>query len=146
MLTRTKKIPSDRIETVVGAAARFSGELRSEGGIRIDGTCEGTVEALGNVIVGEGGRVLADIHADNVSVAGAVKGNIEARGRLEILATGRVWGDLMVESFLIEEGGFFRGNSAMTNEPEPPLIQSPDEDNVQVIEPPDARLDQGNDS
>ena len=64
---------------------------------------------------------MADIIAENVSVSGAVKGSITARGRLEILASGRVWADLAVTSFLIDEGGFFRGGIIMSGEPEPSL-------------------------
>ena len=68
---------------------------------------------------------MADIIAENVSVAGAVKGNITARGRLEVLSTGHVWADIAVTSFLIDEGGFFRGGIIMSGEPEPSLIEAP---------------------
>jgi cytoskeletal protein CcmA (bactofilin family) len=53
------------------------------------------------------------MNAQNVSVAGALKGTVKAAGRLEILSNGRVWGDISVASFLIDEGGFFRGQSIM---------------------------------
>lgn len=125
-LTRDKRRVSDRIETVIGPNARFAGALETDGGLRIDGLCEGSVEAAGNVIVGEQGRVLADIQANNVSVSGAVKGKIIASGRLEILSSGKVWGDIAVASFLIEEGGFFRGQSLMAGVDEPPLLKAPE--------------------
>jgi len=115
----------DRIEAVIGPAASFNGHLKCDGSVRIDGLCEGSIETAGNVIIGEGGKVMADITAENVSVSGAVKGNITARGRLEILPTGRVWADIAVTSFLIDEGGFFRGRSIMSGEPEPSLIEAP---------------------
>jgi len=111
---------------VIGPNARFSGTLETDGGLRIDGLCEGAVEAAGNVIVGEQGRVLADIKAGNISVSGAVKGKIVASGRLEILSSGKVWGDIAVASFLIEEGGFFRGQSLMAGVDEPPLLKAPE--------------------
>jgi len=111
----------DKIEAVIGPAASFNGHLKCDGSVRIDGLCEGIVETAGNVIIGEGAKVMADIIAENVSVSGAVKGNITARGRLEILSTGRVWADLTVTSFLIDEGGFFRGGLVMSGEPEPSL-------------------------
>jgi cytoskeletal protein CcmA (bactofilin family) len=109
----------DRIEAVIGPAARFNGHLRCDGSVRIDGLCEGSIETAGNVIIGEGAKVVADITAENVSVSGAVKGSIAARGRLEILQTGRVWADIEVTSFLIDEGGFFRGGLVMSGEQEP---------------------------
>lgn len=80
---------------------------------------------MGNVIIGEAAKVVADITGRNISVAGAVRGNIKATGRLEILSTGQVWGDISVESFLIDEGGFFSGLSTMRGEMEPLLMEEP---------------------
>ena len=116
---------AEKIETIIGPTADFNGHLKSDGGIRVEGTFEGLLESAGNVIVGESAKVLADISARNVSVAGSVKGNITANGRLEILSTGRVWGDIHVTSFLIDEGGVFRGQSLMQATDEPLMIEAP---------------------
>jgi len=117
--------PSTKIETVIGPNASFKGAVQSDGGMRIDGIFEGTIELAGNLIIGESGKVAADIKAQNVSVSGAVKGTINATGRLEILSTGKVWGDISVSSFLIDEGGFFRGQSIMPGEPDFPMLEAP---------------------
>ncbi|MFQ6000484.1 MAG: polymer-forming cytoskeletal protein [Anaerolineae bacterium] len=114
---------SDRIENIIGPTASFSGDLKCDGGVRIDGVFKGSVETMGNVIIGEAAKVVADITGRNISVAGAVRGNIKASGRLEILSTGQVWGDISVESFLIDEGGFFNGLSTMQGEMEPLLME-----------------------
>jgi cytoskeletal protein CcmA (bactofilin family) len=114
---------SDRIENVIGPTATFVGDLKCDGGVRIDGVFQGTLETMGNVIVGEAAKVVADIVGRNISVSGAVKGNITASGRLEILSTGLVWGDIQVASFLIDEGGVFSGKSQMPAEFEPLLIE-----------------------
>jgi cytoskeletal protein CcmA (bactofilin family) len=113
---------ADRIENVVGPTATFVGELRCDGGVRIDGVFQGSVETMGNVIIGDTAKVVADIVGRNVSISGAVKGNIRASGRLEILSTGLVWGDIEVASFLIDEGGVFSGRSEMPADFEPLLI------------------------
>jgi len=116
---------SDRIENIIGPTASFNGDLKCDGGVRVDGVLRGNVETTGNVIIGEAAKVVADITGRNVSVAGAVRGNIKASGRLEILSTGQVWGDISVESFLIDEGGFFSGLSTMRGEMEPLLMEEP---------------------
>ncbi len=125
MFGKRKSHSVDKIEAVIGPAASFNGHLKCDGSVRIDGLCEGTIETAGNVIIGEGAKVMADIIAENVSVSGAVKGSITARGRLEILPTGRVWAEISVNSFLIDEGGFFRGGIIMPGEPEPSLLEVP---------------------
>jgi cytoskeletal protein CcmA (bactofilin family) len=117
---------SGKPETVIGSNTRFQGTLTSDGNIRIDGSVEGDVEVLGNLIVGETGRVIATIKAQNVHVSGAVKGEITAVEQLEISPTGKVWGDIITAALHIEPGGLFRGQSSMTsNIDEPLLLEAP---------------------
>jgi len=131
---------TDKIETVIGPNTNLRGDIRSDGGVRIDGIFEGTLQTGGNLIVGEGAKIIADISAYNISVAGAIKGNINAN-RVEILSTGRVWGNITVTSFLLDEGGFVRGEIVMQGgDIEPPLIEPPkpsqDIVDVEAEEPP----------
>lgn len=122
MLGRGKNsAPIDKIETVIGPNTTFKGTLICDGSVRIDGVCEeGLIKTVGNIVITPDAKVAADLVAENVSVSGAVTGKITASGRLEILSTGKVWGDVDVGSFLLDEDGFFRGNLAMQDEPEPP--------------------------
>jgi cytoskeletal protein CcmA (bactofilin family) len=115
-----------RPETVIGTNTSIVGTLKSDGNIRIDGTVEGDIEILGNLIIGETGRVIATVKAQNVHVSGAVKGEITAVEQLEISPTGKVWGDITTAALHIEPGGLFRGQSAMsTNIDEPLLLEAP---------------------
>lgn len=103
---------SDRLETVVGQNASFNGHLKCDGNLRIDGYCEGRVEVTGNIVVGEMGRIVAEVRAKNVSVSGSVQGTIHA-ARVDLLSTGRIDGDVMVDSFFLDEGGTIRGQVNM---------------------------------
>ena len=116
---------ASKIETVIGPTANFNGTIQSDGGLRVDGVFEGNIQIAGNLIIGESGKVIAEVTAQNVSVAGALKGTVKAVGRLEILSNGRVWGDISVASFLIDEGGFFRGQSIMPGEADMPMLEAP---------------------
>jgi cytoskeletal protein CcmA (bactofilin family) len=119
--TRARASSTPPLETVIGASANVRGTIQSDGGVRVDGVFEGLIETAGNVVVGPGARVVADITARNVTVAGAVKGNIDANGRLEILATGAVYGDVTVEVVMIDPGGQFQGVSRMRGFAHPAL-------------------------
>jgi cytoskeletal protein CcmA (bactofilin family) len=125
---------SDRIENVIGPTATFVGELKCDGGVRIDGVFQGSLETMGNVIIGEAAKVVANIVGRNISISGAVKGDITASGRLEILSTGLLWGDIQVASFLIDEGGVFSGRSQMPVEFEP-LLTAGEGEAKQLTEP-----------
>lgn len=116
----------EHIETVIGPSANLRGELRSDGGIRIEGAFEGLIETAGNLIVGEGARVMADITARNITVGGAIKGDVDATGRLEILSTGVVYGDINVQSVMIDQGGQFHGVSRMRGLDHPALAPPAD--------------------
>ncbi len=114
-----------KIETVLGPNCSFRGTIQSDGGIRVQGVFEGSIETAGNLVIDEGSKVIATIVAHNVVVGGAVKGDISAN-RVEITKSGRVWGDLTVNSFLLDEGAFVRGQVNMHgNAEEPPLIEPP---------------------
>lgn len=113
-------------ETTIGENTRIVGTLTSDGNVRIEGSMEGDIEILGNLIVGETGRVIATIKAQSVHVSGAVKGEITTTESLEISPTGKVWGDITTAALHIEPGGLFRGQSAMSvNGEEPLLLEAP---------------------
>ncbi len=112
------------IETVIGPNAHFRGDIQSDGGARIEGVFEGTIDVTGNLIIGEGAKVIADISAHNISISGGVKGDIDAN-KVEILENGRVWGNLAVNSLLLNEGAYLRGKTTMQGDIEPPMIEPP---------------------
>lgn len=121
------------LETILGANTSLKGDLRSSGSIRIDGDFEGTLDTVGNLIVGEAARVVATISAHNVQIQGTVQGNVTAR-RIEVLENGKLWGDITMESFALDDGGFFRGKSTMQTDSEPPLLEAPRAGAGQVVD------------
>lgn len=116
--------PVSKIETIIGPNAYFAGDIQSDGGVRIDGVFEGSIDITGNLVVGEGAKIVAQVQANNISISGAIKGNITGN-RVEILETGRVWGDLTINSLLLNEGAYLRGQTTMHGDIEPPMIEPP---------------------
>ena len=116
--------PASKIETIIGPNAHFRGDIQSDGGIRVDGIFEGSIDITGNLVIGEGAKIIAEIKANNISISGAVKGNVNGN-RVEILETGRVWGDLTINSLLLNEGAYLRGQTTMHGDIEPPMIEPP---------------------
>ncbi len=104
-----------KIETVLGPGVHYKGIITGAGGVRIEGSFDGTLTLKGPLVIAEGAKVTAEIQASAVSVGGSVKGNITA-GKVEILSTGRVWGDLVTSAFATEEGSFLRGQVTMQDE------------------------------
>lgn len=135
MFSREKRPEPDQIEVTLGPRATFKGDIRCDGSVRLHGVVEGgTIDVLGNVLITESAKVVANITARTVSVAGAFKGTINAQ-RVELLAGGRIWGQVKVASFLLDEGGFLRGELIMHgDEPDEPFTLPPPFDAIPVLE------------
>ncbi len=126
MFGKEKRPEPDAIEALIGARATLTGQLRCDGSVRIDGVVEGgSITTPANVIITASARVMADIQAKVVSVSGAYKGTITAE-RVELLEGGRIWGVVRVASFLLDEGGYLRGELVMQgDEPQQPFLIPP---------------------
>ncbi len=103
----------ERVTSVLGPDMTWKGELSGEGGVRVEGAFEGSMDIDGIVVVDRNGRVTSEsIQARSVIIAGAVRSDIKAE-RVEIRSTGRVWGNVITGSFATEEGAYLRGRIEM---------------------------------
>ncbi len=105
--------PAAGATTVVARASRFEGVLSGSGDIHVEGELHGEIAATGNVTVAEAGRVTADVHARNLSVAGTVVGDLAATERIELTASATVHGNLTSPRILIRDGATFEGQVFM---------------------------------
>jgi cytoskeletal protein CcmA (bactofilin family) len=128
-LLKKNKIP-DHLDTLIGSKAIFEGILTSNESICIEGTVKGKVECRGSVVVGQEGKVKADIIAENALIGGQVNGNIKIRNKLEITSTGRVRGKIETASLLIAEGVIFEGSCHMISEKSAASISPSDSKNI----------------
>ena len=122
-------------ETVLGANSTLTGSLNSKANVRIDGTFEGSLEIEGNVLVGESGKVKADINAKNIVIAGAVRGNVNGN-KVQLLRTSRVWGDISASAITTEEGAFIDGKITMVkHEAASQTFELTSADHIEELEP-----------
>ena len=128
-ILKKNKTP-DNLDTLIGSKTIFEGILMSNESICIEGTVKGKVECRGSVVVGQGGKVKADIISENAFIGGQVNGNIKAKNRLEITSTGRVKGDIETASLVIAEGVIFEGSCHMTSTKSATTTSTTDSKNV----------------
>lgn len=95
--------------SVLDAQLRITGDIETDGTLRIDGRLEGSVRRGGVVILGVGALVKGSIIANEVVVGGTVEGDIQAAQRVELQPTAVVTGDIEAGAILIQEGGALRG-------------------------------------
>jgi len=87
----------------------ITGDVETEGALRVDGRVEGTIRRADLVVIGQGATIVGDVTAREVIVGGAVTGNIFAAQRTELQSTGIVAGDIRSAAILIHEGGVVQG-------------------------------------
>lgn len=118
-------LPKARDVTVLAKGITFTGVIRGEGSVQVEGRLEGEIDLQGGVTVAAGGMVQGPITADSVRVAGNVQGSITARNNLCLECTGEIHGDVTTASLVVENGRL-DGSSTMLppsdrpREPEPP--------------------------
>ena len=94
---------------------QISGDLTFKGSFRIDGYFKGTIHSDTTLIIGEKGKVEADIQIGYIMIDGEVKGTISAKEKVEIHSNGRVFGTIISPKLVIEEGAFLEANCQTTD-------------------------------
>ena len=97
-------LPKPQSTTIIAQGITFTGVIRGEGNVQIEGRLEGEIDLKGGVTVANGGTVQGPITADAVRVAGDVEGSITAREHLCLERTGSVHGDVATASLMVENG------------------------------------------
>jgi len=107
---------SGKLDTYIGEDTSFEGALNSRKSLTIYGAVKGTIECQGRIVIGQSGKVEADIIADGVVVSGKVVGNVTAKTKLEISSTGIIQGDVRTSRLIMEDGSKFDGHCEMLSD------------------------------
>ena len=90
--------------TTVARDTSFTGALKTQGNLYIEGTFDGELEAEDTIVIAEGAKVDGQVRARDVLIAGDMKGAIVARERFLAKPTSHVDGDVESAVLIIEEG------------------------------------------
>ena len=101
--------------SVIAAGTRITGELISDGTIKVEGAVVGSVRAERQVLVAKGGSIQGDIFTRDAIVGGEVHGSILADDRVEVQASSIIDGDITTLRIIIHEGGEVNGHVRMGN-------------------------------
>lgn len=118
-MSRQKKTETPTlIATTLGKETVFTGTLRFKDSLRIMGSFEGEIDAIGRLVIDADATVsVRKIRATSVIVGGIVRGDIEAADRLELLPTAKVYGNVRTARLRIADGVIFEGTCEMIRDP-----------------------------
>lgn len=108
--------PSNVSEAIamIGAKVKVTGDIESSEDLLIEGEVNGTVKLADNeLVIGNSGRVQANIEAKTIRIEGEVQGDIVGQERVVITATGNVQGNVSAPRVMLEDGGRFKGSIDM---------------------------------
>src|ERR671914_542057 len=95
--------------SIIAGGMRVTGDIDTEGVVKIEGRVEGSIRAGRQVLIGRQGEVKGDISTREAVIGGKVQGTVSATERLEIQATSTVVGDINTKSIAVAEGGRING-------------------------------------
>ncbi len=99
--------------TLISAGTTISGDIDSNGDIRIDGILKGNLKGRAKIIIGTEGVVEGDIEGLQADIMGHVRGTIKVQELLYLHGTTKVNGDIYAGKLQIEPTAVFNGKCNM---------------------------------
>lgn len=99
--------------TMIGAGTTITGDMESNGDIRIDGILRGNLKGKAKIIIGAEGIVEGNIEGLQADIMGHVTGSIKMQELLFLHGKTVVNGDIFAGKLQIEPTAVFNGNCHM---------------------------------
>jgi cytoskeletal protein CcmA (bactofilin family) len=103
---------------LISNGTEITGDIRSNGDIRIDGALTGNLSTKGKVVIGQTGKIKGEVICKNSEVSGQVEGKISVGQLLNLKASSKILGDIITAKLAIEPGARFTGTCNMTESEE----------------------------
>ncbi|PRZ01447.1 polymer-forming cytoskeletal protein [Marinilabilia salmonicolor] len=108
--------PENKLPNIIGQGTKITGDIETNGDIRIDGNIEGNINSKGKVVIGSNGLIKGEVFCSNAEVAGSLNGKITVSELLSLKASSKVNGDIKTGKLNIEPGAIFSGTCNMGNQ------------------------------
>jgi cytoskeletal protein CcmA (bactofilin family) len=115
-MAKQGKKKDDADIVVLGRTTSFTGILKFNSTLKIQGSFRGTIEAAGALIVDKEAVVEADhITVSSLTVYGSISGTVQAIDKVDMMTGAMVHGDVSAARLRIADGVLFEGKCKMTN-------------------------------
>lgn len=113
------------IDSLIGISTRIEGNVRFQGGLRIDGQVKGNVVAEGDepcmLVISEHAKVEGEVRAAHVVVNGEIVGPVYSTELLELQPRARITGDVNYKALEMHTGALVAGKLTHDQVGEPVL-------------------------
>ena len=111
-VTKNTSVESTSIN-LIGSGTQLTGDIKSNGDFRIDGSLKGTITVKGKLVVGPTGIIEGEVDCQNADVSGEIKGRIQVAELLSLKSTSKLNCDIITSKISIEPEAMFTGNCSM---------------------------------
>jgi len=110
-----RRRPAAAVTSVIGPDLAITGNLETSGEVQVEGDVQGDIHA-GRIVIGEQGRVVGDLLADEIVIGGSVQGSIRGNS-VTFRGASHIEGDVFHRNLAIEQGAYFEGKSRRSDDP-----------------------------
>ena len=105
-----------QVINLIAKGTRITGDILSDGDLRIDGEIAGNLETKGRLVIGATGRMDGEIRCKSCEISGIHIGKLFVNELLSLKASSHVTGDIVTGKLSIEPGAYFSGTCTMSDE------------------------------
>lgn len=109
-----KNKSTNRIDTLIGRHTHIKGDISFSGGLRIDGSIEGNINATGDdsslLTLSDHGSIDGEVRVPNIIINGQVNGNVFASQHVELAPKARINGNLYYRMLEMAMGSEVNGH------------------------------------
>ena len=129
MIGGKNKKASGKVHTLVGGETEIRGDVAFDGGLFVDGTIIGNVEAKSGAAsilnVSDKGSIEGQVRVPHVILNGTVIGDVYASERIELAAKARVTGNVYYNLIEMAIGAEINGQMVHETEVKNPVLEMP---------------------
>lgn len=114
---------SIKTTSFISEGLELKGHLKVEGGIRVDGKIEGSIESKSTVYLGESAVIHGDLITENLVSSGQIHGEVTAFDQVRIKRPGILKGDVKAQAMVIDKEVYFDGKCILSH---PEAIEAPE--------------------
>lgn len=106
MKDKPREFNETKLAGLIDVDSEFKGDLTFKGSFRIEGYFKGTINSDSLLVIGERGKVEADVKVGQLVINGEIRGTLHATEKVEIHNKGRVFGTILSPILYVEEGAY----------------------------------------
>jgi len=115
-MAKLNEVETTAAINLISNGTEITGNIVSNGDIRIDGALNGNLTTKRKVVIGPSGKVKGEVFCKNLEVSGIIEGKVSVENLLNLKTSSKIYGEIANSRLSIEPGALFTGTCKMNEE------------------------------